>query len=185
MTSSDYWPHFAMDARTALTPAQIGELAALDLRVWRHMNASMIALVSELREAGLRTAILSNMQPELLRILRADAAWLDAFDVHVFSCDLQMVKPEPEIRRRLLAALDALPGEVIFIDDLRVNVEGARALGIHALQYTSLPELRSQLSDLLAQAASVPSSSRAAAATVRLSTPKTSMACADSGSTPK
>lgn len=150
MSPAEYWPYFATLAGTSYSPSQIERLTAIDLEIFRGVDSSLLGLVSELRRAGLRTGILSNMQPELLRILRAQAAWLDLFDVHVFSCDVHLVKPEPEIYHHLLRQLEALPGEVIFVDDLPRNVEAARDLGIHALLYRSFAQLRRELSKVLA-----------------------------------
>jgi FMN phosphatase YigB (HAD superfamily) len=38
-----------------------------------------------------------------------------------------------------------VPSESLFIDDREVNVEAARAIGIHALQFQSLTHLRNEL----------------------------------------
>jgi putative hydrolase of the HAD superfamily len=145
MSPAEYWPYVATLVGTSYSPPQIERLTAMDLHIFRGVDSSLLGLVSELRRAGLRTGILSNMQPDLLRILRAQADWLDLFDVHVFSCDVHLVKPEPEIYRHLLRQLEALPEEVIFVDDMPRNVEAARDLGIHALLYRSVAQLRDEL----------------------------------------
>jgi putative hydrolase of the HAD superfamily len=44
-------------------------------------------------------------------------------------------KPHPEIYRRAARALGLLPEECLFIDDLAVNVEGARAVGMEGFRF--------------------------------------------------
>ncbi|KLD72068.1 HAD-IA family hydrolase [Xanthomonas pisi] len=41
-------------------------------------------------------------------------------------------KPQPEVYQRALAQLDADPARTLFVDDLFVNVRGARVAGLHA-----------------------------------------------------
>ncbi|WP_349655943.1 HAD-IA family hydrolase [Xanthomonas sp. 10-10] len=41
-------------------------------------------------------------------------------------------KPQQEVYQRALAQLDADPARTLFVDDLFVNVRGARAAGLHA-----------------------------------------------------
>lgn len=45
------------------------------------------------------------------------------FDGEVISCEEQVVKPEPEIYRRLLDRYSLDPAETLFIDDRPVNLE--------------------------------------------------------------
>jgi FMN phosphatase YigB (HAD superfamily) len=37
------------------------------------------------------------------------------------------------------------PGEALFLDDKRVNFEAARALGIKAIQFSTIERLRAEL----------------------------------------
>jgi FMN phosphatase YigB (HAD superfamily) len=41
------------------------------------------------------------------------------------------------------------PEETIFIDDMEVNVEGARKAGLMAIQYINMTQIKTQLSDIL------------------------------------
>ena len=63
--------------------------------------------------------------------------WMAEFSVRVFSCEVRLVKPEPEIYRLCLEQLGARPAEAVFVDDTTHNVEGALAAGIHALLFLS------------------------------------------------
>ena len=73
------------------------------------------------------------------------------FDGEVISCEEQVVKPEPEIYRRLLDRYSLDPAETLFIDDRPVNLETARTFGIstflfrHREAQRSCDELRKML----------------------------------------
>ncbi len=57
------------------------------------------------------------------------------FDVIVFSSEVGVCKPDPKIFQRALAQLGVDASETLFIDDRERNVNGAEALGIHAIHY--------------------------------------------------
>lgn len=59
----------------------------------------------------------------------------DLFEVVMDASEEGVRKPEPEIYLRLAAALALAPGSCLFIDDLRVNVEGARAIGMRGFRF--------------------------------------------------
>ncbi len=71
--------------------------------------------------------------------------WLPRFDVLIWSYQLHMAKPDPAIYRLCLDKLGIRPEESLFLDDKLVNVEAAKALGMKALQFTTIDHLRADL----------------------------------------
>jgi putative hydrolase of the HAD superfamily len=71
--------------------------------------------------------------------------WLHRFDVLVWSFQLRMSKPDPAIYRHILEELGTEPEEVLFLDDRLINVEAAQALGMKAIQFSTVERLRSDL----------------------------------------
>lgn len=51
-------------------------------------------------------------------------------------------KPQAQVYARALARLDARAATTLFVDDLFVNVRGARAAGLHADTVTGAPSMR-------------------------------------------
>jgi putative hydrolase of the HAD superfamily len=151
ISADQYWRTFGRAVGVTYNDAQVRALHAMDLRVWRRMDQRMIDLAARLQKAGVRTAILSNMQTDLREILRSEAEWLRHFDVHIFSCDLKLIKPEPEIYQRVLEALGVPPQRAFFIDDIPVNIEAARQAGIGGMVYRSFDELSDRLAPLIAR----------------------------------
>jgi len=71
------------------------------------------------------------------------------FDVYVNSAYVGLRKPDPAIFHLTLGQLDVAPQQAIFLDDGLRNVDSARELGIHTVQFvdpvTSLAELEALL----------------------------------------
>lgn len=86
-------------------------------------------LVGELKRAGYRLYVLSNMSREFIDFLRrADVYAL--FDGEVVSCEEGTVKPELRIYRILLDRYGLDPAQTLFIDDRAANIAAAREAGI-------------------------------------------------------
>ncbi|HEX3646791.1 MAG TPA: HAD family phosphatase [Pseudonocardiaceae bacterium] len=107
-------------------------------------DPAMLALVTALRSAGLRTALLSNSWGDHY----ADEL-LALFDVVVISGRVGLRKPDPAVFGLLLERL-GLPAErVAFVDDIPANIRAARELGIHAVQHTDTATTTAQLRRLV------------------------------------
>lgn len=145
LTGVTFWQKFVRDAGIALEPAAVGELQRLDAILWTTQNPAMLAWQMKLKEHGLITGILSNMGEDVLINIKKEFDWLPRFDVLVWSYELKMVKPEPAIYKHLLKELRTRPEETLFLDDKLVNVRAARALGIKALEFTTVTQLRRDL----------------------------------------
>src|SRR5579859_7756769 len=120
-----YWQQIAGDHGKQFTNGQVHKLLEDDFALWIHPSPSMLAWVRNLRGNGTKTAILSNMPSEFSRYLRSNAGWLSDFDFKVFSCEMGVVKPDPEIYFACLHGLEVQPEEALFIDDVVANVTGA------------------------------------------------------------
>jgi putative hydrolase of the HAD superfamily len=116
-----------------------------------HPNQPMLDLMRELRDRGLRTAILTNNVREWEELWRSKLPLDEIFEVIVDSGWVGIRKPQPEI---YLLTLDRLgdglqPTECLFVDDNEQNVEAARELGMTAVQFHSneqaIPEVRAAL----------------------------------------
>jgi len=130
-----YWSAVAQTASGTITPGQIAELIDVDSRSWSHPAPVMSQWARDLRAAGLRTALLSNM-PAPVRDSVLRCSWLPEFDSRTFSCDVGICKPAPEIYRDCLNKLGVKPSDALFLDDREPNVGAAETLGLHAILFT-------------------------------------------------
>jgi putative hydrolase of the HAD superfamily len=103
-----------------------------------HPNEPMIDLMRELRADGLRMALLTNNVREWEPHWRALLPDVDQiFELIVDSAFVGMRKPEPEIYELTLERLGGgvTAGECLFVDDIEVNCDAARELGMIAVHY--------------------------------------------------
>ncbi|MGB6980333.1 MAG: HAD family phosphatase [Candidatus Acidiferrales bacterium] len=69
----------------------------------------------------------------------------DYFGAFFASCYLGVRKPHPGIYKLALEITQRAPAECIFIDDRGLNLECARELGMHAIQFQNVAQLRQEL----------------------------------------
>jgi putative hydrolase of the HAD superfamily len=117
-------------------------------------NRPMIEFVRRQRERGLRTALLTNNVREWEPRWRAKLPELDEiFELVVDSAFVGMRKPEPAIYEltveRLGGGLRAR--DCLFVDDLELNCEAARALGMTAVRFENADQAIPELESALAQ----------------------------------
>jgi putative hydrolase of the HAD superfamily len=104
----------------------------------------------ELRDAGLRTGLLTNNAKEFETFWRPLLPLDELFDDVVDSSAVGLRKPDARIYRLALDRLGVDAPEAVFIDDALGNVDGARAVGMQAVHIgpsrsdvaTALGELR-------------------------------------------
>jgi putative hydrolase of the HAD superfamily len=144
-TGLAFWKKLGSDAGLNLSEQQINELNLWDARMWTTENPEMLAWHRHLREKGLETAILSNMGDNVLANIEENFAWIHDFDVLIWSYQHNLAKPEAAIYELLLEKLGTAPEETLFLDDKIENIEAARHLGIRALQFSTVEQLRQDL----------------------------------------
>lgn len=136
---ADYWRGVARTAGKNFD-AIIPELIEREIEFWSHFDGRVLAWMHDLRARGVRTGILSNLPRPLGTRLRANREFIGHFDQVTFSFELGVVKPDRAIYEHAVRGLNAAPGEALFLDDRPENVEGARAAGLQAMEYTGWDE---------------------------------------------
>lgn len=91
-------------------------------------------LIADLKAAGYRLYVLSNMSREFIDFLRTKPVYRH-FDGEVVSCEEHVVKPEPRIYEILLERYGLDPAATLFIDDRPANIAAAERLGIHGRHF--------------------------------------------------
>lgn len=104
----------------------------------------MLDLVQEVKAAGYRIALLTNIVAELRE-------WLHCLlpegtvDVYADSSELGLRKPDPAIYARLVELLGVAADEIAFVDDFAENLEPAREAGLLTVLYSSPGQTRRDL----------------------------------------
>lgn len=92
------------------------------------------ALIADLKAAGYKLYVLSNMSREFIDFLREQPIYRH-FDGEVISCEEGVAKPEPEIYDLLISRFALVPEDTLFIDDRKENVEAAARKGINTVHF--------------------------------------------------
>ena len=132
------------------SPVTLDEFGA---RYFRRLepNDRMIEYMHELRGRGYKMAICTNNIREWEAQWRAMLPVDKIFDVVVDSAFVGSRKPEPRIYQITLERLGASADEALFIDDVEVNCDGARELGIDAIRFRSTEQAIGEIEAVLAR----------------------------------
>jgi putative hydrolase of the HAD superfamily len=98
-------------------------------------NAPMVELMRELQGRGLRMALLTNNVREWEPRWRTMVPIDEIFELVVDSAFVGCRKPEPRIYEILLERLGVEAQGCLFVDDVEVNCEAARELGMTAVHF--------------------------------------------------
>lgn len=111
------------------------------------VNEESVALLADLKRAGLRTFGLSNWSAETFHDYRAGNPFFDMLDDILISGDVGICKPDPAIYNILLRRHSLEPSESLFIDDRRDNIDAALNLGLDAIHFQSASQVREELKE--------------------------------------
>jgi putative hydrolase of the HAD superfamily len=115
-----------------------------------HPNDEMVAFLRDVRSRGVRLAMLTNNVREWEPRWRAMLPDIDAmFEVIVDSAFVGMRKPDPEIYRLTLDRLGLPPEACAFVDDIELNCDAAREVGLHAVHFRDTAQAIAELDALL------------------------------------
>jgi len=100
------------------------------------VEAEAVNAVRALRRVGVGCYLTTNQAPHRARHMSETLGYAGLFDRELYSCQMGLVKPDPEYFRSILREIKIQPGNVLFIDDHQVNVDSARGVGLHAVAIT-------------------------------------------------
>jgi putative hydrolase of the HAD superfamily len=118
-------------------------MAALD------PNEELFAYYRGLHERGMRFAMLTNNVREWEPLWRTKLPVDEIFETVVDSGFVGLRKPDPAIYALVLERLALPASSCVFVDDLGVNVEAARALGFAVVQHHETERTIAELDALI------------------------------------
>lgn len=127
----DYWRAVGKGLGVDVDKSTSDTLTEIDIAGWSRIEPASLELLGALDEAGTALALLSNAPASFARFAEKQD-WAGYFRVRLFSGDIGVAKPDPEIFRQLLSRLGAAAADCLFFDDHQSNVDGARAIGLRA-----------------------------------------------------
>jgi len=132
-------------AGVSLDDDTLARIVRVDIESWKHLDPDTFRLMKDIKAAGLRLGILSNIPRDFPR--SSVPAFAEA-DIAVYSCDLGIIKPEAGIYEKLMEKAGCLYEEIVFFDDKVDNVNKARELGIQAFLWEGAGQARKLVSGI-------------------------------------
>jgi putative hydrolase of the HAD superfamily len=112
-------------------------------------NPEMIDLMRSLKDEGFQMAMLTNNVREWEPLWRAMLPVDEIFETVVDSGFVSCRKPESRIYELTLERISRRAETCLFVDDVLVNIEGARKAGLQAVHFQdnaqAIPEIRAAL----------------------------------------
>ena len=115
-----------------LTPREVIDLER-DFWLDGKWDSRLLEFIRSLKPA-IRIGLLSDAWMDARRRVE-DAVGAGFFDAMVFSAEEGLRKPVSEIYLRTLNRIEVEPREALYVDDRLLNVQGARAAGLQAIQH--------------------------------------------------
>jgi putative hydrolase of the HAD superfamily len=143
----DYWARVGADLGLDFGPAQVQRLWAADFRSWISVEPGSIDILHDLHAGGTRLALLSNAGFDFGDAFRF-APFGRYFDQVFVSAELGLLKPDPEIYRHVARELGIEPAAMVFVDNKKVNVDGAESIGVTGHHFVGVEALRAFLTTL-------------------------------------
>jgi len=145
----EYWQRIG-----AALKISAGEVAAMRADFWDEYcgtaDDELLRFLGTLR-ATVRLAILSNSGDGAREEEERRFGFSALFDPICYSHEIGVTKPDPVSFQIALGQMGAAPGEVLFIDDHRENVEAARRLGFRAHLHLSAADTITAVQSALAR----------------------------------
>ena len=104
--------------------------------------------IRSLKDNGYRVFFLSNYGEYPRELSSETLKFTELMDGGIFSYQLKILKPSPWIYLELMKKYNIQPENAVFIDDSAVNIDGAKAVGLHTILFTSYENALDELKKL-------------------------------------
>ena len=115
-------------------PERLHESVSQCMAHWHEYNmwtmTQMEPLIRDLKSRGFGIYLCSNASMRLLECYQEKLPAIDCFDGILFSAEVECMKPQKEMYQHLFERFSLKPEECYFIDDLKLNIDGAKACGM-------------------------------------------------------
>ncbi|MBP5791534.1 MAG: nicotinamide-nucleotide amidohydrolase family protein [Kiritimatiellae bacterium] len=149
MTLDEMYDKIWADAGIVLDETTRAKIIEEDQASFLYRNEKTLELMKSLKAAGYRLGILTNMCSNFAKLFRKHFADFVALaDALVVSGEVKMYKPQKGIYLEMQRRLALPPEDIVFVDDVETNCQGARDAGWSAVRFVSAEQTASALSNL-------------------------------------
>ena len=111
------------------------------------INENVEQLTKLLRKKWYKIGVCSNNFPTRIRELNKKFHFLDNFDIHIFSYEVWVMKPDPKIFQILIEKSGFTPDKIVYSDDKEEKIQWARTLWIKTFVFHTFDEFVQDLKD--------------------------------------
>lgn len=111
-------------------------------------NEPLLTYIRELKK-DYAIGLLSNISSNWIRTEFLTPDEQSLFDVMLLSYEIGMTKPDPRLFMMACERLRSAPHETVLVDDVESYVAAAQSEGLEGIVYTTLDDLKTQLSMLI------------------------------------
>jgi putative hydrolase of the HAD superfamily len=107
------------------------------LKAWRmiEVRTDLLEVIRALRRSGIRCCLASNQESNRAAHMSRELGYRNLFDREFYSCDIGTAKPDSAYFLHIVRVLGLHASDVLFLDDLEINVVAAREAGLHAVTF--------------------------------------------------
>ena len=109
-----------------------------------------VALIKEMKAAGIAQYVLSNMSAVNATYLQP-RPYFELFDGVVFSATEKLIKPDAALFQLVLDRYQLQAANLVFIDDSLPNIKAAESLGMHGVHFKASDECYAQIRSFFPQ----------------------------------
>ncbi len=147
ISTLEFWTHMVGESGSHLDPAATEHIWSDQYVNDSPIMAGMLELVDELRTKGYRVGMFSNIDSEHYA-KNTPRHIFEHFEKVLFSYQVRVAKPDKRAYEMLARELGVETPEMVFIDDLAVNVEGAKAAGCRGIRFLDYQQVRDELESI-------------------------------------
>ena len=138
ITEEAFWEGIC--AHLNITMPKIGSLWGQAFAEVYSPKTETFDLVKTLKASGYKTGFLSNTEMPCYDFFHKQN--YDMFDIKLFSCCENLIKPCEQIYLNAIEKLGIKPSQAVFIDDKADYVQGARNAGLNAIQFENITQVK-------------------------------------------
>lgn len=107
-----------------------------------------LELLNKLYDLAIPLYCITDNVKEIMAFLKQRYDFFKKFKDIIVSAELGILKPAEAIYLHLIRKHNLISSETVFIDDLQKNVEGAKAVGMYGIHFTTASDCSAKLSHL-------------------------------------
>jgi len=135
LSTVDYWSQVLKSFNLPESPENIRLMGSALEALTTTIDPDAIGVLGQLSERGYPLYLISNATPEIHQGNSRRNDYFRLFDALYISFQTGLRKPDPRAYQNVLAKHSLEPGDCLFIDDKKDNLDAAYDLGIPVLQH--------------------------------------------------